>query len=93
MITKQRIEWLLPYLNNADYCHLGTWGSDGTINNDNDFVWDVQTDLSDAINLIDTLREVVGIAAHPDAYENWEAMLADAISALPTWILENDGSQ
>ena len=43
--------------------------------------------------LIESLREVVGIAAHPDAYENWEAMLADAVSALPTWILDNDGSQ
>ena len=42
------------------------------------------------LNQIESLREVVGIAAHPDAYENWEAMLADAISALPPWILESE---
>ena len=42
----------------------------------------------DLINLIEDMREAVGIAAHPDAYENWEAMLADAISALPAWILD-----
>jgi hypothetical protein len=54
----------------------------------NDFA--VALTIRELYGLIESLREVVGIAAHPDAYENWEAMLADAISALPSWILENE---
>ena len=45
-----REKWLKKRVENADYCHLGTWGASGHDNNDDkSFVWDVQSDLKELL--------------------------------------------
>ena len=48
-LTQERIDYLLGWLEEADYCHLGKWGGDEAI--------DVQQDLDDALADIATLQQ------------------------------------
>ena len=47
-LTKERIAWLRPIVDAAEYCHIGTWGGDAE--------WDVQQDLADALDDIAQLE-------------------------------------
>jgi len=48
LLVQERIDYLLGWLDEADYCHLGKWGGSESI--------DVQQDLEDALNDIASLQ-------------------------------------